>query len=158
MKIKMNNKATIKIKPEKFEGRLGICFELAGEFVLANTDWLLVHAVISDKMKNTGATIVHAWCEKENACYDEILGKNDILVYDAVVAKFFKGRMYYQCNGIVDYRFNDLEKREKIPETLKVRYTKDEMLGWMNKTGVNDAWDERFKKIIQIVNAPLKEE
>ncbi|MHC1734514.1 MAG: hypothetical protein AB9921_02445 [Erysipelotrichaceae bacterium] len=128
----------------KIEERLGRCFELAGKFVLSHPEWNLVHAIITDKVYGTESSIVHAWCEKEDAALDVILRKDDRLVFDPVLNQEFLARAYYALYGIIDYRLNDYERRHKIPETIFVRYTGEQALRHIEDALNYGPWDEKI--------------
>lgn len=135
---------TTKKTEETIEERLGKCFELSGKFILENPEWTLVHAVISDTVNKTGAQVIHAWCEKENAAIDVVINKKDSLVYDSVLNEHFPRRLYYALCGIIRYTYNDHERRLNVPESLLVRYTYEEAFELIQETRTYGPWDQKI--------------
>jgi len=111
---------------------IGRCFELSGKFIMNNPEWKLIHAVITDRVFGTGSSITHAWCEKDG------------IVYDPVLEEEFPAIAYYGLYGVVDYKYNDYEKKNSIPESLKIQYDYKEAIEIMLQTENYGPWDQKI--------------
>lgn len=90
--------------PENREDRDGNCYELAAHFVMANTEWKVVHATLYPRDGNfKDKAFPHAFCEL-----------NESIVYDPIFDKMYTREKYYDFARVTNPRKYSVHEAAKF--------------------------------------------
>ncbi len=119
------------------ESRQGKCYELTGQFVMANPDWDLVHATLFPKLGQfANKPYFHAFAVKGNE------------VYDTVFDKFFDKKKYYAYYSLTDeHRYDNKTAMKRMFSTQHYgpwdECDFDVIRKYGTSEGVTRSWDTR---------------